>query len=205
MELIRKYFPLLDTTQTRQFSKLIEILPGLNQQVNVISRKDIDHLEERHILHSLSIAKKFPFAPGQSVIDVGTGGGFPGIPLAILFPESSFFLVDSIGKKINMVKEISASLDLKNVSALNQRAETLDKKADFVVSRAVTAFPKLYQWTSPLIKRSRGEQKRGLIALKGGDLETELSSFQNRVQLFPISQWFEESFFSTKTIVYIKK
>ncbi len=205
MELIRKYFPLLDTTQERQFSKLIEILPGLNQQVNVISRKDIDHLEERHILHSLAIAKKFPFAPGQSVIDVGTGGGFPGIPLAILFPESSFFLVDSIGKKINMVKEISASLDLKNVSALNQRAETLDKKADFVVSRAVTAFPKLYQWTSPLIKRSRGEQKRGLIALKGGDLETELSSFQNRVQLFPISQWFEESFFSTKTIVYIKK
>ena len=205
MELIRKYFPLLDTTQERQFSKLIEILPGLNQQVNVISRKDIDHLEERHILHSLSIAKKFSFAPGQSVIDVGTGGGFPGIPLAILFPESSFFLVDSIGKKINMVKEISASLDLKNVSALNQRAETLDKKADFVVSRAVTAFPKLYQWTSPLIKRSRGEQKRGMIALKGGDLETELSSFQNRVQLFPISQWFEESFFSTKTIVYIKK
>ena len=205
MELIRKYFPLLDTTQERQFSKLIEILPGLNQQVNVISRKDIDHLEERHILHSLAIAKKFPFAPGQSVIDVGTGGGFPGIPLAILFPESSFFLVDSIGKKINMVKEISASLDLKNVSALNQRAETLDKKADFVVSRAVTAFPKLYQWTSPLIKRSRGEQKRGMIALKGGDLETELSSFQNRVQLFPISQWFEESFFSTKTIVYIKK
>jgi 16S rRNA (guanine527-N7)-methyltransferase len=205
MELIRKYFPLLDTTQERQFSKLIKILPGLNQQVNVISRKDIDHLEERHILHSLSIAKKFPFAPGQSVIDVGTGGGFPGIPLAILFPESSFLLVDSIGKKINMVKEISASLDLKNVSALNQRAETLDKKADFVVSRAVTAFPKLYQWTSPLIKRSRGEQKRGMIALKGGDLETELSSFQYRVQLFPISQWFEESFFSTKTIVYIKK
>jgi 16S rRNA (guanine527-N7)-methyltransferase len=205
MELIRKYFPQLNTTQERQFSKLIEILPGLNQQVNVISRKDIDHLEERHILHSLSIAKKFSFAPGQSVIDVGTGGGFPGIPLAILFPESSFFLVDSIGKKINMVKEISASLDLKNVSALNQRAETLDKKADFVVSRAVTAFPKLYQWTSPLIKRSRGEQKRGMIALKGGDLETELSSFQNRVQLFPISQWFEESFFSTKTIVYIKK
>jgi 16S rRNA (guanine527-N7)-methyltransferase len=205
MELIRKYFPLLDTTQERQFSKLLKILPGLNQQVNVISRKDIDHLEERHILHSLSIAKKFSFAPDQSVIDVGTGGGFPGIPLAILFPESSFFLVDSIGKKINMVKEISASLDLKNVSALNQRAETLDKKADFVVSRAVTAFPKLYQWTSPLIKRSRGEQKRGMIALKGGDLETELSSFQNRVQLFPISQWFEESFFSTKTIVYIKK
>ena len=205
MELIRKYFPLLDTTKERQFRKLIEILPGLNQQVNVISRKDIDHLEERHILHSLAIAKKFSFTPGQSVIDVGTGGGFPGIPLAILFPETSFFLVDSIGKKIKMVKEISTSLDLKNVSALCQRAETLDNKADFVVSRAVTAFPKLYQWTSPLIKPSRGEQKRGMIALKGGDLETELNSFQNRVQLFPISQWFEEPFFSTKTIVYIKK
>jgi len=205
MELIRKYFPLLDTTQERQFSKLIDILPDLNQQVNVISRKDINHLEERHILHSMSIAKKFSFTPDQTIIDVGTGGGFPGIPLAILFPETSFLLVDSIGKKINLVKEISASLDLKNVTAFHQRAETLNKKADFVVSRAVTAFPKLYQWTLPLIKPSQGEQKRGMIALKGGDLQTELSSFQNRVQLFPISQWFEESFFSTKTIVYINK
>ena len=184
---------------------LSEIVPGLNQKVNIISRKDIDHLEERHILHSLSIAKAFSFAPGQSVIDVGTGGGFPGIPLAILFPETSFTLVDSIGKKIKLVKEIASNLDLKNVSVLHQRAETIGRKADFVVSRAVTAFPVLYQWTSPLIRPSRPGQLNGLISLKGGDLESELSSFTKKVQLFPISAWFEESFFSTKMIVYLKK
>jgi 16S rRNA (guanine527-N7)-methyltransferase len=205
MELIRKYFPRIDTTQERQFQKLIEVIPILNRQVNIISRKDIDHLEERHILHSLSIAKKFTFDPGNSVIDAGTGGGFPGIPLAILFPESSFILVDSIGKKINLVKQISSLLELKNVRALHQRAETLEEKADFVVSRAVTAFPRLYQWTVPLIKPSRSGELNGLIALKGGDLQPELSSFRNRVELYPISEWFEEPFFSTKTIVYINK
>lgn len=205
MDLIRKYFPDLDTTQERQLQKLMEVLPGLNQEVNVISRKDIDQLEERHILHSLAIAKKFTFTPGQVVIDVGTGGGFPGIPLAILFPEINFILVDSIGKKIRMVKELVAMLELKNIKALNQRAETLGVRADFVVCRAVTAFPKLYGWTMPLIKASRGKQAGGLIALKGGDLESELSSFRKKVQLFPISEYFEESFFSTKTIVYINK
>ncbi len=205
MELIRKYFPTLTGTQERQFRKLTEIIPDLNQKVNIISRKDIDHLEEKHILHSLAIAKAFSFAPGQRVIDVGTGGGFPGIPLAILFPESTFILVDSIGKKIDMVKEIAASLELKNVSAYQQRAEKLGQKADFVVSRAVTAFPKLYQWTRPLIKAPRDRKSGGLIALKGGDLEDELSSFRKRVVLFPISGYFEESFFSTKTIVYLNK
>lgn len=205
MELIRKYFPLLDVTQEEQFRKLIQIVPVLNQRVNIISRKDIEHLEERHILHSMAIAKAFPFAPGQSVIDVGTGGGFPGIPLAILFPESSFILVDSIGKKIKLVKEIVSNLELKNVSALHQRAETIGRKVDYVVSRAVSAFPVLYQWTSPLIRPSRPGQLNGLIALKGGDLESELSSFTKKVQLFPISAYFEESFFSTKTIVYLNK
>jgi len=205
MELIRKYFPRLETTQERQFQKLIEVIPILNKQVNIISRKDIDHLEERHILHSMAIAKKFSFAPGNSVIDVGTGGGFPGIPLAILFPESNFILVDSIGKKINLVKEIFSLLGLKNVRAIHQRAETLVERADFVVSRAVTAFPRLYQWTGSLIKSGREEGLNGLIALKGGDLESELSSFGNRVQLYPISEWFEEPFFSTKTIVYLNK
>ncbi len=205
MELIRKYFPLLDATQEKQFRNLIEVIPGLNQKVNIISRKDIDHLEERHILHSMAIAKIFAFDAGQSVIDIGTGGGFPGIPLAIIFPECEFILIDSIGKKIGMVKEISSTLGLKNVKALHQRAETFGRRVDFVVSRAVTAFPRLHEWTEPLIKASGGKQKSGLIALKGGDLETELGPFRQRVQLFPISEHFEESFFSTKTIVYLKK
>lgn len=205
MDLIRKYFPELTLTQERQFRKLTEIIPELNRKVNIISRKDIDHLEERHILHSLSIAKQFSIAPGQSVIDVGTGGGFPGLPLSILFPENSFILVDSIGKKITMVKEAAAILELKNVTAFHQRAEKLGRKADFVVSRAVTAFPRLYQWTWPLIRASRDGKSGGLIALKGGDLEDELSTFLKRAHLFPISALFEESFFSTKTIVYINK
>ncbi|MCP4313756.1 MAG: 16S rRNA (guanine(527)-N(7))-methyltransferase RsmG [Bacteroidetes bacterium] len=205
MDLIQKYFPLLNSTQEKQFGKLLEVIPGLNQQVNIISRKDIEHLEEKHILHSLAIAMKFTFAPGQSVIDAGTGGGFPGIPLAILFPETRFILVDSIGKKINLVNEVSEALELKNVRALHQRAESLESRADFVVSRAVTAFPKLYEWTWRLIKPARAEQRNGMIALKGGDLDTELSLFRNRVQLFPVSEWFEESFFSTKTIVYLNK
>ena len=205
MELIRKYFPLLDTTQEGQFRKLTELIPGLNQKVNIISRKDIEHLEERHILHSMAIAKIFAFEAGQSVIDIGTGGGFPGIPLAILFPECEFILIDSIGKKIGMVKEISSTLELKNVKALHQRAETFGRRVDFVVSRAVCAFPRLFELTEPLIKASGGKQKSGLIALKGGNLETELSPFRQRVQLFPISEHFEESFFSTKTIVYLNK
>jgi len=205
MELIRKYFPRLDATQEKQFSKLIEVIPGLNQQVNVISRKDIDHLEERHILHSLSISKKFSFNPGQIVVDVGTGGGFPGIPLAILFPDTRFILVDSIGKKIRLVKEASESLGLKNISALQKRAENLDSKADYVVSRAVSAFPKLHEWTWSMIKPGRGNEMNGLIALKGGNLEDELNPFRKKVLLFPISNYFEESFFSTKTIVYLKK
>jgi 16S rRNA (guanine527-N7)-methyltransferase len=205
MELIRKYFPQLDSTQEKQFGKLIEVIPVLNQQVNVISRKDIEHLEERHILHSLAIAKKFSFEPKQTVVDVGTGGGFPGIPLAILFPEASFILVDSTGKKIRLVKEVVEVLELNNISALHQRAESLSGRADFVVSRAVSAFPRLFEWTGRLIKPGRGQAKNGLIALKGGDLESELSSFGKRAQIFPISQYFEESFFSTKSIVYLKK
>lgn len=205
MDLIRKYFPEIDSYQSGQFEKLLDVLPKLNQKVNVISRKDVDSLEERHVLHSLSIALQFPFEPNRSVIDAGTGGGFPGIPLAVLFPETRFLLVDSIGKKINLVRELCEVLELKNVTPVYARVENLDVQADYVVSRAVTAFPKLWQWTRQLIIPGSPGSKNGLIALKGGDLEPELATFKGRVALYPISRWFDESFFSTKMIVFLKK
>lgn len=206
MELIRKYFPDLTIQQISHFEKLMRIVPQLNQKVNVISRKDIACLEERHILHSLSIAMKFRFDSKARVVDVGTGGGFPGIPLAIMFPETIFTLVDSIGKKIQLVQEIRDNLKLKNVTPVNQRMEQLNLKADFVVSRAVTAFPKLYQWTKKIIEPGNDQSMpNGLISLKGGDLEKELATFKKQTEQFPLSTWFEESFFSSKMIVYLKK
>lgn len=206
MDLILKYFPDLTSQQIKHFEKLMLILPRLNQRVNVISRKDIEYLEERHILHSLSIAKMFQFDSRARVLDVGTGGGFPGIPLAIMFPEASFTLVDSIGKKITLVGEIVQELGLKNVTAVNQRMELLDLKADFVVSRAVTAFPKLHQWTRKLIEPgSEQSMPNGLISLKGGDLAKELMPYEKHVECFSLSSWFKESFFSSKMIVYLKK
>lgn len=206
MDLIQKYFPDLTGRQIKKFENLMLLLPLLNLKVNVISRKDIDQLEERHILHSLAIAKKFQFNTGARVLDVGTGGGFPGIPLALMFPGAEFTLVDSIGKKISLVGEIVEQLDIKNVRLLNQRMERLDLQTDFVVSRAVTAFPKLVQWTRRLISPGNSQSMpNGLISLKGGDLENELHPFKKDVQLYPISNWFEESFFSSKMIVYLKK
>ncbi len=206
MDLILKYFPDLTQHQIKYFEKLMLLLPRLNQRVNVISRKDIEHLEERHILHSLSIAMKFQFNSKVRVLDVGTGGGFPGIPLALMFPDASFTLVDSIGKKVKLVEELVKELGLENVTPVNQRMELLNLKADFVVSRAVTAFPKLYEWTRKLIVPGNDHSMpNGLISLKGGDLSNELMPFEERVECFPLSSWFNESFFSSKMIVYLKK
>lgn len=206
MQLIRKYFPHLDHVQSERFEKLLEIIPPINKKINIISRKDVDSLEERHILHSLAIAKKFSFDQNNSVIDVGTGGGFPGIPLAIMFPNTHFTLVDSIGKKIRIVLEIKNFLKLDNVTAIQERMENLEQTADYVVSRAVVSFPQLYNWSNKLIRPgSRNSMFNGLISLKGGALEEELKPFRNQVEIVPISNWFEESFFSSKKIVYLKK
>jgi 16S rRNA (guanine527-N7)-methyltransferase len=206
MLLVQSYFPEIDHLQREQFQKLLEILPRLNQGINVISRKDIGSLEERHILHSLAIANKFTFQRGTEVIDAGTGGGFPGIPLAILFPGARFTLVDSIGKKIHLVKELVGSLELKNVKAIRARIETLEQVADFVVSRAVTNFMQLFRWTDHLIRPGLvSDMPNGLISLKGGDLEKELQPFSDRVEVYSISGWFREPFFSSKKIVYLKK
>lgn len=206
MDRILKYFPELSSRQREQFRILLHILPDLNLKVNVISRKDIAHLEERHVLHSLAIAKKFSFNPGTRVLDVGTGGGFPGIPLAIFFPGVSFTLVDSIGKKITLVEEIVRNLELENVRLLRQRMEQLELHTDFVVSRAVTALPQLVRWTSGLIEPGcRHSFPNGLISLKGGNLEEEISAFRENLEIFSISNWFDESFFSSKMIVYLKK
>jgi 16S rRNA (guanine527-N7)-methyltransferase len=211
MELIRKYFPCLDRGQYRQFERLLDVVPSLNRKVNIVSRKDMPHLEVHHVLHSLAIAKRFEFGSDASVIDAGTGGGFPGIPLAILFPSARFTLVDSIGKKIRMVREICRELDLKNTRVIQARIENLEISAEYVVSRAVASFPTLVRWTQHLI-RTPGENAGGfnqnaggLIALKGGELDEELGPYMHLVELYPISVWFSESFFSTKTIVYLKK
>ncbi|HKK10964.1 MAG TPA: 16S rRNA (guanine(527)-N(7))-methyltransferase RsmG, partial [Bacteroidales bacterium] len=171
----------------------------------VISRKDIDHINERHILHSLSIAKVVNFAPGTTVLDVGTGGGFPGIPLAILFPETQFLLIDSIGKKIKVVEAVANSLKLENVEARHVRGEKLKEEFDFITSRAVTNLPRFFQWTKAKIDRKNqfNEIPNGIIYLKGGDFEDELKQINWKKNVQPIDQLFEESFFETKKIVHL--
>lgn len=204
MEIIEKYFSNLSNTQKNQFSKLQNLYSDWNSKINVISRKDIDQLYERHVLHSLSIAKFINFKKNTSILDVGTGGGFPGIPLAIMFPDCSFHLVDSICKKITVVNEVSKALKLKNITAEHIRVEQLTTNYDFVVSRAVTSFPEFYKWVKPKInKNSFNELKNGIIYLKGGDLNEELQDFITKVKIFRIADFFEEEFFETKKIVYL--
>jgi 16S rRNA (guanine527-N7)-methyltransferase len=203
-DFLTKYFPELTPKQQQQFQQLQELYRFWNQQINVISRKDIDLLYERHVLHSLGIAKVINFLPGEAVLDVGTGGGFPGIPLAILFPETQFHLVDSIGKKIKVVKEVSQALNLNNVKATHARAEEISEKFDFVVSRAVTQLKDFYPWVkNSFNKQSKNKLKNGILYLKGGDLEQEIKESGLKVQQFALSDFFKEEFFETKKVIYV--
>ncbi len=203
MEIITKYFPDLSEKQLEQFAKLKDLYIEWNAKINVISRKDIDALYEKHVLHSLGIAKIQEFAPGSTVMDVGTGGGFPGIPLAILFPQTQFYLCDVIAKKIKVVNTVAKALDLKNLVAEQKRAGTFDTQFDFIVSRAVTRMPDFVSWVRSNIKKnSVHERKNGILYLKGGDLTEELASFTT-VQQFELNKVFEEEFFETKKVVYL--
>jgi 16S rRNA (guanine527-N7)-methyltransferase len=204
-EILIKYFPAVTPAQQRQFARLQQLYTLWNSQINVISRKDIDLLYERHVLHSLGIAKVVTFLPGESVLDVGTGGGFPGIPLAILFPETNFHLVDSIGKKIKVVTEVAAALGLKNVKATHARAEEIKEQFDFVVSRAVTQLKDFYPWVKGKFKkRSTNKLPNGILYLKGGDLTQEIADAGLAVQQYHLKDYFEEEFFETKQVIYIK-
>ena len=204
MEIILKYFPDLLEKQIKQFSLLQELYNKWNTQINVISRKDMENLYVKHVLHSLAIAKVVSFADGTKVLDVGTGGGFPGIPLAILFPKVDFLLVDSIGKKIKVVNEVANSIGLKNLRAEHKRAEQVDGKFDFVVSRAVTRMKVFQQWVKKRISvKQKNTLFNGILYLKGGDLTEELKGIKN-VDVYDIPNFFEEEFFKTKKVVYIR-
>ncbi|PKV49737.1 16S rRNA m(7)G-527 methyltransferase [Aquimarina sp. MAR_2010_214] len=203
MDILIKYFQNLTEEQRLQFSKLGDLYIEWNAKINVISRKDIELLYERHILHSLGIAKILEFKPGTQVLDVGTGGGFPGIPLAILFPETQFYLVDVIAKKIKVVNEVAKALELDNVKAEQRRAGTFDNRFDFIVSRAVTNMPDFVKWVRKNIaKKNKHELQNGILYLKGGDLAEELALFPKAIE-HKLSDFFEEEFFETKKVVYL--
>ena len=205
MNIIKKYFPDLTHKQLEQFSALGDLYANWNEKINVISRKDIDQLYERHVLHSLGIAKVIRFEPGTSIMDVGTGGGFPGIPLAIMFPETHFFLVDSMAKKISVVNGVKDSLKLANVTAQQQRAEKINGQFNFVVSRAVTAFPKFVSLVrKKLDKSQKNKLANGILYLKGGDFDDELKPFKNQFRVYQLSDYFEEDFFETKKLIHLK-
>ena len=205
LSIITKYFPDLTPLQISQFEKLFDLYTLWNNQINVISRKDIDLLYERHVLHSLGIAKVMMFKPGTKILDVGTGGGFPGIPLAILFPECDFLLADSIGKKIKVVNEVAAGLGLTNVTGKHIRAEEIDQKFHFVVSRAVTEFPVFYSWVkNKFLRENFNDLHNGILYLKGGDLQQEFGKFYDHAKFYDLKDYFSEEFFETKKVVYYK-
>lgn len=203
MELILKYFPDLTPLQIEQFTKLESLYKDWNLKINVVSRKDIDELYLRHVLHSLAIAKVIRFKDGSSMLDVGTGGGFPGIPLAILFPECKFHLVDSINKKLNVVREVVAGLDLQNVKVTHSRVEDIKDTYDFIISRAVAAMPTFVHWIKGKVaKTQQNELKNGILYLKGGDLTEELQDYKTTT-IYNISDFYKEDFFETKKIVHL--
>lgn len=204
MDIILKYFPDLNSEQKDKFHLLGKLVPEWNAKINVISRKDIDALYEKHILHSMAIAKVIQFKAGTSILDVGTGGGFPGIPLAILFPECHFHLVDSVGKKIHVVENIAKELELLNVKQTHIRVEKIKDRYDFITSRAVTAFPKFVSLVKKNISREQqNELKNGILYLKGGEFEEELSPFK-KARVYNIPAFFNEEFFETKKIIHLE-
>lgn len=204
VDIIYSYFPELSNKAKERFNKLFELYFFWNNQINVVSRKDFEFFYERHVLHSLGIAKIIQFKKETKILDVGTGGGFPGIPLAILFPESEFVLVDSIGKKIKVVNEVAAALGLKNVKGIHSRAEDSKEQFDFVISRAVTQMDDFYPWVkNKFLKKSHNDLQNGILYLKGGDLNEEMKNFAKKVNYYNLSNYFTETFFETKKVVYI--
>jgi 16S rRNA (guanine527-N7)-methyltransferase len=204
MKIIQKYFKDLSPLQVDRFSRLLEIYQYWNSRINVISRKDIEHLYIHHVLHSLAIAKVISFPEGNEVLDVGTGGGFPGIPLAILFPQTNFFLIDGTGKKIRVVNEVKDILKLDNITVGHLRAENLKLRFNFIVSRAVTTLPEFYQLVKKNLTKPYGQkQKEGIYYLKGGDVSAEMAGFNGKAKEIPISDYFAEPFFDTKKVIFI--
>jgi 16S rRNA (guanine527-N7)-methyltransferase len=204
MQLIEKYFPDLTATQKKQFAQLEKSYLFWNEQINVISRKDTENFFERHVLHSLGIAKVMEFTDKSEILDIGTGGGFPGIPLAILFPKCQFTLVDSIGKKIKVVNEVASELGLKNVTGIHERAEKIPGQFDFIVSRAVTAMPAFLPWTKGKFKKeNKNPLPNGILYLKGGDLSEEMKPVKQKYKIHELKAFFPSEFFETKKVVYV--
>lgn len=205
MLLIQKYFPQLTDHQKEQFAQLLPLYEDWNSKINVISRKDMEHFYEHHVLHSLAVAKLIQFKPATEILDVGTGGGFPGIPLAILFPLAKFHLIDSIGKKIKVVADVAEKLALKNLTYEQKRVEQINHKYDFILSRAVTDIQTFHYWVRNLVKKEAfNELDNGIIALKGGDLREEFAGFKHHHRFYNLSNYFEEEYFETKKVVYVK-